>query len=130
MTGRDITLAGKRILIVEDEYFIAHDICDFLRECGADIVGPACRLEQGITLAQETKPLDFAVLDVNLAGKSAVAIARTLKDRDIPFMFLTGYDAGFVAEEFFDAPCITKPFDGNKLCQTIRSQISAYHSRP
>ena len=45
-------LSGKKMLVVEDEYILAEDVCDVLRDCGAEIVGPAGNLEEGIALAQ------------------------------------------------------------------------------
>jgi CheY-like chemotaxis protein len=118
-------LAGKRILVVEDEYFIAQEICDLLDECGAKIVGPASRLKQGIALARETEPLDCAVLDLNLDGESVADVARTLRARKIGFILLTGYDVGGIAEEFSDAPRLIKPFDKEGLCEAVHRQIEA-----
>lgn len=126
MAGRTLPiLTGKRILVVEDEYFIAYDICELLSECGAEIVGPASRLEQAVALARDTEGLDCAVLDMNLFGESAVEIARTLRDRRIGFVFLTGYDVGGISEEFSDAPRLVKPFDKEGLCQSVNQQIEA-----
>ena len=58
-----MTLSGKKILVVEDEYILAKDVCDVLRDCGAEIVGPVGHLEEGIALAENAMPLDCAVLD-------------------------------------------------------------------
>ncbi len=116
-------LAGKKILVVEDEYLLAEDVCEVLRDCGAEIVGPVSRLEEGIALAENVKALDCAVLDLNLNGKSAVEIARTLARNKVGFVFVTGYDAGGVAPEFEDTPRLVKPFDKTKLCHAVQAQI-------
>lgn len=118
-------LAGKRILVVEDEYFIAQDVCDVLRDCGADIVGPAWRLDQGVRLAKESDPLHGAVLDLNLAGTISADIAHTLQARNICFILLTGYDVGAIAEEFCDVPHLVKPFDADELCHVVSREIAA-----
>ena len=34
-------LNGKRIVVVEDDYLLANDICRELRELGATVLGPA-----------------------------------------------------------------------------------------
>ena len=52
MTCTDATvLAGRRILVVEDEYFIAQDLQMLLQEIGAEPVGPVPTLQQALDLA-------------------------------------------------------------------------------
>jgi DNA-binding response OmpR family regulator len=58
-------LAGKRILLVEDEFLIADLTASILEEFSAHVVGPAYDLAQGLKLA-ESDDLDGAVLDINL----------------------------------------------------------------
>ena len=76
-------LAGKRILIIEDEYFIASDIKRALTGVGAVAVGPAGTLESALALAEED--IDLALLDVNLEGEHSYPIANRLRDRAVPF---------------------------------------------
>jgi hypothetical protein len=45
-------LAGKHILVVEDEYFIASDLKRMLGAQDAIIVGPVGDLETGLSLAE------------------------------------------------------------------------------
>jgi len=42
-----------RVLIVEDEYFLAADLEDALRSEGAEIVGPICELSQALAQVEE-----------------------------------------------------------------------------
>lgn len=118
-------LAGKKILVDEDEYLLAEDVCEVLRECGAEIVGPVGRLEEGVAVAESDKRLDCAVLDLNLNGKSAVEIAKALTRNNVRFVFVTGYDVGGVAPEFENTPRLVKPFDRTKLCHAVQAQIEA-----
>ena len=102
-------LAGKRILVVEDEYFLAADMKSRLEERGAEIVGPFARLDEGMKAADDAG-LDLAVLDMNLAGKSVEPLAHRLRDRDVPILFCSGYSAAsFFFEGLQDAPRIGKP---------------------
>ena len=105
MVGR---LAGKRVLVVEDEYYIAADLRQMLDEEGAVVVGPAGCLQDGVALA--VPPLDAALLDVNLHGESSFALADRLEADAVPYMFLTGYDAWAIPERFGAVPRLTKPF--------------------
>ena len=86
-------LSGKRILIVEDEFFIAVTTCQVLEELGAVVVGPASTVTQAQPLA-ETENIDIALLDINLHGQSSTAIAARLEARRIPVVFATGYGRG------------------------------------
>lgn len=106
MAGR---LVGKRILIVEDEYFIASDLKRALAEEEAVVVGPVSELARGLSLAGG-ESLDAAVLDVNLEGATSYTIADRLSDRAVPFMFLTGYDGWALPEPYRGAPRLGKPF--------------------
>ena len=41
------TLRGRRLLIVEDEYFLAHALSDYFQQLGVEAIGPV-----GSTLAR------------------------------------------------------------------------------
>jgi CheY-like chemotaxis protein len=104
------SLAGLRILVVEDVLLIADVIRDELEDCGCDVVGPVARLQPAITLAREEK-LDGAIIDVNLNGELAFPIGDVLRERKIPYVFLTGYDGNSVfPPEYRDTPRLGKPF--------------------
>lgn len=109
MTGR-FDLTGKRILVAEDEFLIADDICTELREMGATVVGPAPGLEDAIRMASEDV-LDGALLDINLNNRMSLSVADVLAQRDIPFVFATGYDSSLLDGRFPNVPVFTKPFE-------------------
>ena len=110
-------LAGRHILVVEDEPLIAMTVEDMILELGAVPVGPAANLAEGLRLAS-TGPLDAAVLDVNLNGARSDDIARCLSDRRIPFIFTTGYGRSGI-DGFPHAPVITKPFRAETLAMML-----------
>jgi DNA-binding response OmpR family regulator len=80
-----------RILVVEDNLLIADMIVMALQLYGYDVIGPASNLKAGLALAQ-AEDIDGALLDVNLAGELCFPIAVVLRSRQVPFMFLSGYD--------------------------------------
>lgn len=112
------SLAGRRILLVEDELLVAMTLEDILRSEGCVIVGAIPRLEQALKAARE-EPLDAAVLDVNLAGERVDPIATALAERKIPFLFTTGYDRGMLPAEHADRPTLTKPFKPAQLIEAL-----------
>ncbi len=120
--NRRSPLADKRILVVEDEYFIARDLERALRAADAIVVGPVATLQQGLDLA-ENQPLDAAVLDVNLAGERAFEIADRLSARDVPWTFLTGYDEWALPAPYRSASIVAKPFQPDRIVRAIGALI-------
>lgn len=121
-------LAGKRILLIEDEYFIASDLKRALRDEGAVPIGPVGDVAAGLALI-EREPLDAALLDVNLEGESSFPIADRLAENDVPHLFLTGYDGWSLPDAYRDAPRIAKPFAVDRvigaLAQLVRPEQPA-----
>jgi CheY-like chemotaxis protein len=59
------SLKGARILVVEDEAFIALDLVMAIEDAGAIAVGPAATVAEALELIRFDPP-DGAILDVNL----------------------------------------------------------------
>jgi chemotaxis family two-component system sensor kinase Cph1 len=110
---------GKRILVVEDSSLVLMLIEDVIADLNWDIVGPALRLSEGVTLARESD-FDAALLDVNLDGKMSWEIGEILQQRGIPFAFTTGYDSSTVLPERFNGQLIVnKPFSGDDIGRAL-----------
>ena len=76
-------LDGCRVLILEDEYFLAADLVKELDSRGARIVGPISDL--GTAQAQMSRDgFDVAVIDVKLGEEFAWSIADRLMREDTP----------------------------------------------
>jgi len=104
-----------KILVVEDNYPIAAAVCDMVVRHGCDVAGMVGELEKGIAFARE-RPLDGAVIDVDLQGTASFPICEQLRKRDIPFVFLTGQVGPMqVPEEFRTAPWLHKPVNDREL---------------
>ncbi len=113
------SLAGKRILVVEDEYLLAMTLEDILAEFGAQIVGPATRIEEAIELA-ETAQINAALLDVNLNGKRSDAVAEILARRQIPFVFATGYGSSSPGHQHLTgAEVLQKPYQPQQMLSAL-----------
>ena len=117
---RERPLQGLRVLVVEDDYFIAVELCSALRAAGAEVLGPARDLETGLAAIRE-EPIDCGVLDINLRGQMVFQIASELRARDIPTIFATGYDASMIPEDLADTPRLEKPVDLIALCRAIEA---------
>jgi CheY-like chemotaxis protein len=104
-------LAGRRILIVEDEYFLADDMSRMLCSIGAEIAGPASDIDDALRMLEDGASIDGAVLDVKIRGDMAFPIARELRARHVPFVFATGYEKVTLGTEFQDVRLWEKPID-------------------
>lgn len=103
-----------RVLVVEDEAFVSMLIEDLLEEFGISVVGPASDLKAATDLARSAQA-DFALLDVNLGGADSFPAAEVLRERGMPFAFLTGYGSAGVRSDFEGYPVLSKPIDPAKL---------------
>lgn len=108
----------RRALVVEDEIMVAMYVEELLSELGYDTVGVATGLDQALSLAREGA-FDFAVLDINLAGRFSFPVADILRERGIPFLFASGYGSRGVNDNYKDAVRIRKPFRGRDLADAI-----------
>lgn len=115
-----MALDGIRVLVVEDDYFIADEICNTLRAHGAEVLGPSPDIEHGRRLAR-SEPIDCAVLDINLQGDLAFNLANELRQRGTPAIFATGYDDSVLPAEFSDAVRLEKPVNLRALLQAVHS---------
>jgi CheY-like chemotaxis protein len=114
--GPDLT--GCRVLLVEDEYFIADDLRRAPQGCGADVVGPVPDLAKALPLAAH-ESLTCAVLDINLRGEDGLEVARTLRSRNVPFIYSTGYQASVIPDGLEGARHLDKPFRTELLLQVV-----------
>jgi CheY-like chemotaxis protein len=112
-------LAGRHILLVEDDYFIAYDLATTFEAAGAKVVGPAASLSDALGLLARTDRLDGAVLDINLQGEMVYPLVDALKVRAVPIVFATGYDSGAIPTRYADITRCEKPLDYEKLVKLM-----------
>lgn len=115
-------IAGKRILLVEDEFMVAAMICDVIEDAGAIVVGPVANITDALDHVARGE-FDLAVLDWNLDGARSDPIARALIGRSVPFVISSGY--GAVPEEFADVPLLPKPYDPANLVRRLATLVVA-----
>lgn len=107
----------RRILVVEDEYFIADDCAKYLREEGFEVVGPFCSLKDAI----EGLPPDIggALLDIDLQGTAVYPLLDRLLSRNIPVTIYTGFESQHMPERYAKLRVITKPATCREVVRTF-----------
>ena len=120
----DGPMPNARLLIVEDEYLIRLLLEDMLVELGCDIAAVASNLDEGKTAAQATE-IDLAILDVNIDGQQIFPVADILRSRKVPFIFITGYGARGLPENYRETPTLQKPFQMQDLKTTLARVLPA-----
>lgn len=116
-------LAGRRILIVEDESLIAMELADIVETSGGRVAGPVRSNRDALRLTAEEAP-DAALLDMNLADGDATPVTRRLMELGIPVVVCT---AGLVPLglrlAFPDLPVLRKPVDAQRLTTALATAL-------
>ena len=125
MTAPRGELKGLRILVVEDNFLVAENLRELLTERGCDVIGPAPRVEVALSLLAANGRVDGAMLDINLGREDCFPVAAALLEREVPFLFLTGYDERMaIPTKFKHAPRLSKPVDENDLIMTAHETFA------
>ncbi len=125
----DAILPGRRILIVEDEMFVAMDIEAAVIKAGHKVVGFAGTAERAVTLADEMRP-DLVLMDIRLPGeRDGVDAAIEIRQRfDIPSLIISGYSDAETSARAAPARTlgfIAKPFDHALLALALNGGMKS-----
>lgn len=117
-------LAGKRGLVVDDEFLIVLDLEALLADAGAEVVcqGSPDKARRAL----DDGAFDFAIVDLHIGGgiESGVSVATLLRERGIPFLFLSGLNSNDPMVTRFNAPLVEKPYRPELLVSTIAGLIA------
>lgn len=103
--------AGGTPLVLEDNLIIAMEIEELLEDLGFPSAQICGSIPNALSIL-ESDSIAFAVLDIYLGtGETCAELAETLAAREIPFLFISGFDGrAAVTERFPSAPIVIKPF--------------------
>lgn len=111
-------LAGRRILVVEDDVLIALDVEHVLLQEGCAVAGPAGSVERAL---QEIAAggTDAALLDVNLGHEKVFPVADALAAAGIPFVLVTGHSQESLPQAHRGRPVLSKPYGRVELVEAL-----------
>ncbi len=119
---------SRRILIVEDELFVAMDIESVVQSAGHQTVGFAGSADRAVALADEMRP-DLVLMDIRLRGeRDGIDAAIEIRERfDIPSLIISAHSDAWARERAKPARVlgfIPKPFDRTLLEVALNGGLS------
>lgn len=114
----DSTLRDKRVLVLEDSYFIALALARMVQQAGAHVLGPASGNAEAMQLV-DALVCDVAILDVSLGEETSEPIAELLAQRGVPFVFVTGYGDPDLSDAMRRRPRLCKPVEPRDLHEAL-----------
>ncbi|MFC7739480.1 hypothetical protein ACFQX4_27905 [Roseomonas sp. GCM10028921] len=119
--------ARPRVLVAEDEFFIAADIAQELRDAGLDVLGPASSVAEALVLIEAAASdggISAAVLDIALLDGRVTPVADALAAIGVPFLFATGYGTECDRCGHAGARLLLKPFGRSALVGAVAGLIA------
>ena len=111
------------MLLLEDEALINLGTTEILQSTGC-VVRSFMRLDEAVKAAHEELP-DLAVLDVNIHGKMSYELAEWLEARQVPIVFVTGYDSPSIVGKWRDRPVCQKPYNPAQFQNLLAKAFAA-----
>jgi DNA-binding response OmpR family regulator len=121
-----------RILIVEDNVYLALDLSNAIEDCNGHVVGPVRTVAEALSLI-ESQQLSGAVLDFHLEDRDSSPIAESLADQRVPFVIHSCVDLPFeITSLYSNVPILMKPLHPSFVLECLLSEIrkNAPRDRP
>lgn len=117
--------ADRRVLLVEDNLDLAESMSFALAAYGWQTVGPVATSADALK-SLDRDAFDVAILDLELDGETSFPVADALRDRELPFVFLTGQLAvEEIPERFAAEQLLSKPVSPESLIEALENRCRA-----
>ncbi len=116
-------LAGRSILVIEDEPLVAIELVSMLEEAGASVTGPVGSVAEALASVARTR-FDAAFLDGNLHGHPVHEVASALTKAATPFVFVTGYGRESLPNAFGHIDIVGKPFSPEQVLAAAQNLVA------
>lgn len=122
MPDGNVDLAGRHILIVEDDALVGLGLVENLEELGAEVTW-VTDLDAAIAAVGAQGELDLAVVDLNLDGVSSTPVIERLNEAAVPVILCTGYDLELIEHRFQHLARCEKPFTRAKIQHHLKAVL-------
>jgi DNA-binding LytR/AlgR family response regulator len=113
------------VLILEDDFLIAANLEDVVQDdLDAEPIGVST-VSEALTIIPGDIALAFLNIEVR-DGKS-YAVARKLKEHNIPFIVVSGNEQGALPQDLKEVPFLAKPVTPGRLVRLAKTLSSAFH---
>lgn len=114
---------GRRVLLAEDEYLLARKMAEEFAKLGVETIGPANTVKRALDLLEHSGRLDGAVLDIRLRDELIFPVAKALRSRGVPFVFVTGYNQHIIPHPYKDVARYEKPMNPSEVIRALFSNV-------
>ena len=115
------SIAGKCVLVVEDDYVLAREVCNDLKSHGVNVLGPAPTVHYA-SLIIGRRRLDGAILDIKLFGQEVYELVDVVMARGVPIIFAMAYQKDRIDARYRSVDTLHKPLDLGHL----RRKVAAF----
>ena len=117
----------KRILIVDDSFYMRTMLKNMLTDAGYEVVGEAPNGQTALELAKETKP-DLVTLDVILPDNTGLDVLKGIKkdQPDMNIIIVSAVGQEVIVHEAIENGAlayIVKPFSEEKVLETVGNAL-------
>jgi len=111
------------VLVVEDEFIVAFDLAETVRDEGFMLAGPYAHGNEALQMLDRDEP-DAAILDVQLADGEVYSLADRLTELGIPIVFHSGHEVPReLLARYPNARACTKPCPPCELLTNLRDAV-------
>ena len=112
-----------KVLVVEDEFIIALDVAETVKDLGYALEGPFPDKERAFVSIEDHLP-DCAILDVFTADGEVYPLADALTEAGVPIIFHSGHVSPTeVRQRYPDAWACAKPCSPDKLIDVLHQAV-------
>lgn len=123
--GKSEEISGKCVLVVEDDYVLAREVCNDLKSHGVHVLGPAPTMHYA-NLIIGRRSIDGAILDIRLHGQDVYPLVEDLTARGVPIVFATAYHPEQIDARYRGFDVLSKPLD----FASLRKKVAGFRPVP
>lgn len=116
-----------RVLVVEDEFIIALDLSETVKDLGYELDGPYADRTNALEALEDDFP-DCAILDVFTADGEVYPLADRLSEAGVPIIFHSGHvPPEELRGRYPEAQACAKPCPPDRLIDALQEAVGRIH---